>query len=64
MLITPLCFFRVVGRIVAISHSHDLDYPVKPGSDRSNAMKPDTKEQAESTFPEMKVMDSKKEGQK
>jgi len=27
-------------------------------------MKPGTKEQAESAFPEMKVMDSKKEGQK
>jgi hypothetical protein len=27
-------------------------------------MKPGTKEQAQSTFPEMKVMDSKKEGKK
>jgi len=27
-------------------------------------MKPGTKEQAESAFPEMKVMDSKKEGKK
>jgi hypothetical protein len=64
MLITTLCFSRVVGRIVAANHLHDRDYPVKPGSDRRNAMKPGTKEQAESTLPEMKVMDSKKEGKK
>jgi hypothetical protein len=55
MLITTLCFFRVVGRIVADNHFHDLDYPVKPASDRSNAMKPGTKEQAQSAVPEMKV---------
>jgi hypothetical protein len=64
MLITALCLFLAVGRIVAANHFHDRDYPVKPGSDRRNAMKPGTKEQAESTFPEMKVMDSKKEGKK